>query len=200
MPRDADRLDRLAVAPLSAFCPSSSPSSSYSSARTLLIFEHCVTKPRLQRRGNADKKKKRWPRRPIHSIIVLFFVTQRNSISPNEREKYNRNANRSPSIDSHQPDMKKIKREDKDGLVKRLAAHSCLSPCSSFSLPAPGRRYPQPSRRSLWAAITTLVASSPVTTRLSTRISVHSVSSGPCRRLGLYRPRPSQAFFLPFSL
>ena len=57
MPRDADRLDRLAVAPLSAFCPSSSPSSSYSSARTLLIFEHCVTKPRLQRRGNADKKK-----------------------------------------------------------------------------------------------------------------------------------------------
>ena len=47
-----------------------------------------------------------------------MFVQQRNSISPNEREKYNRNVNRSPSAaDVHQPDMKKIKREDKDGLV-----------------------------------------------------------------------------------
>lgn len=42
---------------------------------------------------------------------------QRNSISPTEREKY-RNA-RSPmsSGDPHAPDMKKIKREDKDGHV-----------------------------------------------------------------------------------
>ena len=43
---------------------------------------------------------------------------QRNSISPAEREKY-RNA-RSPmnsNNDIHAPDMKKIKREDKDGHV-----------------------------------------------------------------------------------
>jgi hypothetical protein len=54
---------------------------------------------------------------------VFLFVQQRNSISPNEREKYNRNVNRSPSAaDVHQPDMKKIKREDKDGLVLEFSS------------------------------------------------------------------------------
>lgn len=50
---------------------------------------------------------------------------QRNSISPAEREKY-RNA-RSPlssNNDIHAPDMKKIKREDKDGHV--ITFHSPL--------------------------------------------------------------------------
>ena len=51
---------------------------------------------------------------------VFFGGVQRNSISPTEREKY-RNA-RSPMAgnDLHGPDMKKIKREDKDGHVKTL--------------------------------------------------------------------------------
>jgi len=55
------------------------------------------------------------------SLLFLFFGgVQRNSISPTEREKY-RNA-RSPMAgnDLHGPDMKKIKREDKDGHVKIL--------------------------------------------------------------------------------
>lgn len=50
---------------------------------------------------------------------------QRNSISPTEREKY-RNA-RSPmsSGDPHGPDMKKIKREDKDGHVRDKIYMDC---------------------------------------------------------------------------
>ena len=51
-------------------------------------------------------------------VHVLLFVIQRNSISPTEREKY-RNA-RSPMGEHHQPDMKKIKREDKDGHVRAI--------------------------------------------------------------------------------
>ena len=55
-------------------------------------------------------------------FIYVYFLLKRNSISPTEREKY-RNA-RSPmsSGDPHAPDMKKIKREDKDGHVRKHTA------------------------------------------------------------------------------
>ena len=58
------------------------------------------------------------PNTTTHFFLLFPIFFQRNSISPTEREKY-RNA-RSPmsSGDPHAPDMKKIKREDKDGHVR----------------------------------------------------------------------------------
>lgn len=82
--------------------------------------------------NEPDDVRARAPDRPILIVMFSFFFypllscfffggVQRNSISPTEREKY-RNA-RSPMAgnDLHGPDMKKIKREDKDGHVKILS-------------------------------------------------------------------------------
>lgn len=61
------------------------------------------------------------------------MLLQRNSISPTEREKY-RNA-RSPMSaagDMHAPDMKKIKREEKDGHVRETRSVPFVGAIFSF--------------------------------------------------------------------